>query len=340
MQQRSVETSRVLRDLDQIVFGAERTRSEVIELPIREIMPNRVQPRTQIDPVTLDELAASIRQHGVREPILVRVIPLTVVEGVGCTYELIAGERRWRASLRAERPSIPAIMLPEQTSDQTVLELAITENLQREDLHPLDEAQALARMQQELGYSYAQIAERLGKSKGYVQNRMRLLHLAEPLRALIRERPATLGHVYELERLDDPQAQAALIRAVREEGLSRAETRARVQARQRSSAPPYFQKYDPLPATMSIVPDASTRQAAEEPPAPITTDPVYVQNDSHAETSAPGAPFLTETERMLLRQITRRLTDRCDPLDPDDHAVLQALADQLARHTWRASLAS
>jgi ParB family transcriptional regulator, chromosome partitioning protein len=121
-------------------------------------------------------------------------------------------------------------VLPETTSDRDALELAITENLQREDLHPLDEATAFGRMQRELGYSYAQIAERLGKSKGYVQNRMRLLQLDAQLQQLVLERPETLSHVYELAKLDDDAQRQALIEAVLRDGLSFTETRTRVQA--------------------------------------------------------------------------------------------------------------
>ena len=128
-----------------------------------------------------------------------------------------------------------------------MLELAITENLQREDLHPLDEALAFSRMQTELGYSYAQLAERLGKSKGYIQNRMRLLQIAEDLQQLVTERSDTLGHVYEIDRVSDPMARAELIAAVRDDRISRAETRARVEALlvpEPAVTGSYFQKYD------------------------------------------------------------------------------------------------
>jgi ParB family transcriptional regulator, chromosome partitioning protein len=239
------------RATDDLVLGKERARQAVEELPLRAIMPNRLQPRTQPNPEGLRELAESIRQHGVLEPVIVRAIALTEYEGAGRRYELVAGERRWRASALAEQLTIPAIVVSNATDDQAMIELAITENLQREDLHPLDEAMAFGRMQSELGYSYAQIAERLGKSKGYVQNRMRLLHLAEDLQLLVAERPDTLAHVYEIARITDPAARAELIAAVRDDALSRAATRARVQsllqpATEAAQVEPesYFQKYD------------------------------------------------------------------------------------------------
>lgn len=230
MSGRKAETPRSAAQIDTTLMGQERDRREVVELLLSEVMPNRQQPRQSFDPASLAELADSIRTHGVLEPVIVRAIPLTLYEGSGRQYELIAGERRWRGAALAERTTIPALVLPETTSDQAVLELAIIENLQREDLHPLDEATAFGRMQTELRYSYAQIADRLGKSKGYVQNRLRLLQLDEDLRRLVAERPDTLTHVYELAKLTDPMQRQPLVAAVRDNGLSFAETRARVQA--------------------------------------------------------------------------------------------------------------
>jgi ParB family transcriptional regulator, chromosome partitioning protein len=230
MSDRKAETPRVAARVDATLMGHERDRREVVELLLDEVMPSRQQPRQSFDPGGLAELAESIKLHGVLEPVIVRAIPLTLYEGGGRQYELVAGERRWRAAALAERRTVPALVLPEMTSDQTVLELAIIENLQREDLHPLDEAAAFGRMQADLRYSYAQIAERLGKSKGYVQNRLRLLQLDDDLRQLVAERPDTLTHVYELAKIPDPAQRKPLIEAVLAEGLSFVETRGRVQA--------------------------------------------------------------------------------------------------------------
>jgi len=246
---RTVSVVPTPRATDDIVLGTERRRQEVRDLDLREVMPNRLQPRTRPSAEGLDELAASIREHGVISPILVRTIPLTLYDGVGCRYELVAGERRWRASRLAGRTAIPALLVEDEPDDRAMLELAITENLQREDLHPIDEALALGRMHQDLGYSFSRIAERLGKSKGYVQNRMRLLQLDEDLQRLVAERPDTLGHVYEIGRLGDGSERTALIAAVRDDRISRAETRARVETLLNPSLPPdesksYFQKYD------------------------------------------------------------------------------------------------
>jgi ParB family transcriptional regulator, chromosome partitioning protein len=248
---RPAVTANTSRLTDDLVLGKERLRQEVEEIPLRSIMPNRLQPRTQPNPEGLRELADSIQLHGVLEPVIVRAIALTEYEGAGRRYELVAGERRWRACALAGRDTIPTIVVSNATDDRAMLELAITENLQREDLHPLDEAMAFERMQSELDYSYAQIAERLGKSKGYVQNRMRLLQLDEDLQQLVADRPDTLAHVYELAKVSDAATRAPLVAAVRDDALSRAATRDRVQellaptpAPSTEEAESYFQKYD------------------------------------------------------------------------------------------------
>lgn len=212
------------------LWGEEREEQTVVELELRDIMPNRRQPRSNPGDADLDELAESIRTHGVIQPVIVRPIPLTKYEDAGRRYELVAGERRWRASAAAGRTTIPALIRQEPADHRTMLELALIENVQRQDLHPLDEASAFAQLQDELGYSYNEIAARIGKSKAYVTNRMRLVQLDPDLRELVAARPDTIKHVYELARITDPALRAPLIAAVRDEDLSRAETKARVDA--------------------------------------------------------------------------------------------------------------
>lgn len=212
------------------LWGTERGEQAVVELELREIMPNRRQPRSNPAETALDELAESIRIHGVIQPVIVRPIPLTKYEGAGRRYELIAGERRWRASALAGLVVIPALIRQAPADHRAMLELALIENVQRQDLHPLDEAAAFGQLQNELGYSYSEIATRIGKSKAYVTNRMRLLQLDEDLRALVAARPDTIKHVYELARVPDPALRAPLIAAVRDEDLSRAATKERVDA--------------------------------------------------------------------------------------------------------------
>ena len=131
------------------------TQAQIREVPISRILPNPAQPRLSYEEDSLTELADSIREHGVLQPILVRP--------VGGQYELIAGERRWRASRMAQRDSIPAIVV--DFDDETALEVSIIENLQREDVSPLEEASMFRKMT-DLGYSVRQLAQKIGKDKG------------------------------------------------------------------------------------------------------------------------------------------------------------------------------
>ncbi|HEU4321970.1 MAG TPA: ParB/RepB/Spo0J family partition protein [Roseiflexaceae bacterium] len=259
------------RQTDDVVLGVERTRQEVIDLQVREIMPNRRQPRTIFEETALDGLAESIREHGVIQPIVVKAIPLTEFEGAGRRYELIAGERRWRASIRADRETIPAVIWRGEAEQRTMLELALVENLQRENLHPLDEALALQSLQEEMGYSQRKLAARIGKSQGYVQNRLRLLALSDDLRELVATRPDTLMHVYELAKID-AGLRAPLTEAVRQDALSYAELRAQVDALLAPAEEPE------TTATGSAEADeAADEDAADEPAAalPDWVSPVH-----------------------------------------------------------------
>ncbi|HSL76423.1 MAG TPA: ParB/RepB/Spo0J family partition protein [Candidatus Limnocylindrales bacterium] len=163
--------------------------------------PNPEQPRLAFNQETLDELAASIREHGVLQPILVRPIGPN-------TYQLIAGERRWRASKQAGLATIPALI--EDIDDDTALEISIIENLQREDISPLDEAAMYDRMVTEHGYSIRKLAEKLGKDKGYVENRLRLADAPEEVRELVSLRKDTLSHAYELMKVQDAKKRRRL----------------------------------------------------------------------------------------------------------------------------------
>lgn len=324
MRDRTLSVSPLPRSTDDVVLGAERHRQEVREIDLCEIMPNRLQPRTRPSIEGLEELAASIREHGVISPVLVRTIPLTPYEGAGCRYELVAGERRWRACRIAGRTTIPVLLIEDEPDDRVMLELAITENLQRENLHPIDEALALGRMHQDLGYSFAQIAERLGKSKGYVQNRMRLLQLDADLQALVAERPDTLGHVYEIGRLGDSPERTTLITAVRDDRISRAETRARVEALLSPSPiaepKPYFQKY------------GSPAKAIEEGTEESQPEP-YFQKYDHQHVGDPEG-LLTPRERGSLIAVAGKLTRAIQDLtllSAEDWAAIEPIARQLTK---------
>jgi ParB/RepB/Spo0J family partition protein len=180
------------------------------------------------DEVTLDELAASIREHGVLQPILVR--PLEDGE-----FQLIAGERRWRASKAAGLGTIPALV--EEIDDDTALEISIIENLQREDLTPLDEAAMYDRMVREHGYSVRRLAQKLGKDKGYLENRLRLADAPEEVRQLVSLRKDTLSHAYELMKVDDPKKRKRLAAQVAKGELTLIKLRDKIEGRPPRSGP-------------------------------------------------------------------------------------------------------
>ena len=191
------------------------TRAQMRELPIDKILPNPAQPRLSYEEDSLTELADSIREHGVIQPILVRP--------VGPQYELIAGERRWRASRLAERRTIPAIVV--EFDESTALEVSIIENLQREDVSPLEEAAMFRKMTDAFGYSVRQLAQKVGKDKGYVENRLRLSDAPPEIRELVSVRKDTISHAYELMRIGDERTRRRLAKKVAAGELSLAKLR-------------------------------------------------------------------------------------------------------------------
>jgi len=198
--------------------------SGIRNIPLDQIEPNPNQPRLSFDQSTLDELTASVREHGVLQPILVR--PLGPQQ-----FQLIAGERRWRASKAAGVPTIPAMV--EQIDDDTAMEIAIIENLQREDLSPLDEASMYDRMIREHGYSIRRLAEKLGKDKGYVENRLRLADAPPEIRQLVSVRKDTLSHAYELLKVADPRKRRRLAEQVARGELSLIKLKDKIEGRRR-----------------------------------------------------------------------------------------------------------
>ena len=183
-------------------------------LPVGCIQRGRYQPRQDLREDTLRELAESIRAQGVVQPVVVR--PL----GEG-RYELIAGERRWRAAQLAELPEVPAVI--REVSDQAAIAMALIENIQREDLNPLEEAAALHRLISEFNLTHQQAAEAVGRSRAAVSNLLRLLELTEDVQRLVRERKLDMGHARALLPLPPPlQREAA--RQVQVRGLSTRET--------------------------------------------------------------------------------------------------------------------
>jgi ParB family transcriptional regulator, chromosome partitioning protein len=181
-----------------------RTPTAVRDIPLETVIPNPGQPRMTWHEDTLAELAASIREHGVLQPILVRP--------AGDQYEIIAGERRWRASKLAGKETIPAIV--ERFDDATALEIALIENLQREDLSPLDEAVIYKKMTDELGYSIRNLATKLSKDKGYVENRLRLASAPDDVRDMVAQRYDTLSAAYELMKLENKRRRQSLAKQI------------------------------------------------------------------------------------------------------------------------------
>ena len=191
-------------------------------IPVERIEPNPQNPRLAFNETTLEELAASIREHGVLQPILVR--PLGENQ-----FQLIAGERRWRASKIAGLPAIPALV--EDIDDDTAMEISIIENLQREDISPLDEAAMYDRMIRDHGYSIRKLADKLGKDKGYLENRLRLADAPVEVRELVSLRKDTLSHAYELMKVTDPKKRRKLADQVARNELSLVKLRERIEGR-------------------------------------------------------------------------------------------------------------
>jgi ParB family chromosome partitioning protein len=199
------------RGLDTLLGQRREAASGLASLPIAGIRPNPQQPRLTFDPAGLAELERSIRELGVLVPIIVRPLPGDE------QYELIAGERRWRAAAAAGLATIPALV--RTADDRSSLELAVVENLQRQDLDPLEEAMGFAHLLEQYEYTQDALAERLGKSRSAVANALRLLGLADSLKALLRSGAITVGHAKALLALEPGRRESLAVRIVRD-GLS------------------------------------------------------------------------------------------------------------------------
>lgn len=252
----------------------------VRQIAVDRIKPNPKQPRIAADPSALDDLTASIREHGVLQPILVR--PLDRGH-----YEIVAGERRWRAVTALALAMIPAII--EEMSDEQAIEIAVIENLQRENLSPLDEAAIFARMTSELGYSIRKLADKLGKDKGYIENRLRLVAAPADVRALVAERSDTISHAYELMKVEDPARRAELAAQVArgELSLARLKSVVRGESERPSLGAPAATPVDTPPA-VAAAPVAATPFA---PSAFVPTPPVAAAPPPVS--AAPPAPLAT-----------------------------------------------
>lgn len=188
------------QDVEQYLDDIQNNAAEApgrreVELPIEEIRPNPYQPRKEFDKKALEELSESIKTHGIFTPLLVR----KSVSG----YDLITGERRLRAAKMAGLKTVPAIQV--KFTEEQMMEIAILENVQREDLNPIEEAAAYESLIQKLGYTQEKLAERVGKSREYCANIMRLLKLPEDVQSMVVNKELTMSHVRPLLSLNDEE---------------------------------------------------------------------------------------------------------------------------------------
>jgi ParB family chromosome partitioning protein len=190
--------------------GTATASEETNEIAIELIDPSALQPRIVFDDGKLDELAKSIRANGVVQPVLLR--------RKGTRFELIAGERRWRAAEMAGLIKIPAVV--RNVSDDRVLEIALIENIQREDLNPIEEARAYKKLIETLGLTQETVGERVGRDRSYVTNYLRLLKLPEDLQELLQAGRISTGHARALLGVDHPDIQRRIARRIIEQGLS------------------------------------------------------------------------------------------------------------------------
>lgn len=201
----------------------------VTRVPIGQVHADRANPRRTFDDTALDELAASIRQQGLLQPILVR-------RDARGGYRIIAGERRWRAAQRAGLEDIAVVV--KEASDAEAYEFALVENIQRADLSPLEEAEAYRRLTEERRLTQEQVAARVGKERSTVANALRLLSLPNEVKQLLDEGDLDMGHARALLGLAKPAEMTALARAVVTDKLTVRETEARVKAQRQGTAPP------------------------------------------------------------------------------------------------------
>jgi len=203
------------RGLDALLSRSDDTGGDSLQtLALDRIQPGKYQPRTRMDEASLDELAQSIREQGIMQPILVRPV-------AGARFEIIAGERRWRAAQRAGLTDIPSLV--RAVPDQAALAMALIENIQREDLNPLEEAQGFERLIGEFGLTHEAVAKAVGRSRSTVTNLLRLRELSKPVQEYLFSGQLDMGHARALLGLSAGQQVSAAARVVAQ-GLSVRET--------------------------------------------------------------------------------------------------------------------
>jgi ParB family chromosome partitioning protein len=227
------------RGLDALLAGNESEKKEQQRaLPVGSLQPGKYQPRTQMDPASLEELAASIRAQGLMQPILVR--PLGE-RGSDERYEIIAGERRWRAAQLAGLDEVPALI--RDIPDEAALAMGLIENIQRENLNPLEEALGLQRLVDEFAMTHQQAADAVGRSRPAASNLLRLLQLAPPVQEQLMRNEIDMGHARALLPLAGA-LQVQLAQRVVQKGLSVRETERLVQGALKPPRPAEARKPD------------------------------------------------------------------------------------------------
>ncbi|MGX8775080.1 MAG: ParB/RepB/Spo0J family partition protein [Bacillota bacterium] len=199
------------KGLDAIFIDNSVSSDSSSQLPVSDISPDRSQPRKSFSDESLSELADSIREHGILQPILVR-------PDSGGSYKIVAGERRWRAARLAGLDRIPAIV--REMSDSDAYSVALVENLQREDLNPVEEAEGYRQLADTQGWTQEQIASRVGKSRPAVANALRLLTLPESVLSLLRDGKITAGHAKAILAISDDSVKQRVAELVAEKELS------------------------------------------------------------------------------------------------------------------------
>jgi ParB family chromosome partitioning protein len=225
------ETKRLGRGLEALLGPVSREHAEATgalrDVPMASVRPNPYQPRTRIDEAELTDLANSMQASGLLQPVIVRLR-----DG---TYELIAGERRWRAAERLGWPKIPAIV--KEVDDRTLLTLALVENLQRDDLSPIDEAAGYRRLGEEFHLGQSEIGRAVGRDRSTVANLLRLLQLPADVQAMLHEKRLSAGHARALLGLTEAGRQSALAAEAVEQGWSVREIEAAVAGKRTTRRP-------------------------------------------------------------------------------------------------------
>jgi ParB family chromosome partitioning protein len=226
------------RGLDALIpaasVSAKPNGEALFTCPIERVVPQKGQPRQIFDDQKLEELAQSIREQGVLQPLLVRKAPLSPGTG-GDMYEIIAGERRWRAAQRAGLRDVPVIV--KEMSPAASFEAALIENLQRDDLNPVEQAEAFERLMRERGYTQEALAERVGKDRATVANSVRLLKLPPRVRQMVVEGALSEGHARALLGAQEPQKIELLAEKVARAAMSVREAERLVRASAKPSKP-------------------------------------------------------------------------------------------------------